>query len=60
MRAVSEKSLINSGRPLIILQGYCCIVNDKVLFTLSFTAPDFGRFSGILPHKIRAHPPEVL
>ena len=35
------------------------IVNDKDLFTLSFTAPDFGRFSGIFPYKIRAHPPEA-
>ncbi len=35
------------------------IVNDKVLFTLSFTAPDFGRVSGMFPYKIRAHPPEA-
>jgi len=36
------------------------IVNDKVLFTLAFTAPDLGRVSGMFPYKIRAHPPEAL
>ena len=35
------------------------IVNDKVLFTLAFMAPDFGRLSGIFPYKIRTHPPEA-
>jgi hypothetical protein len=25
----------------------------------SFTAPDFGRESGMFPYKIRAHPPEA-
>jgi len=27
---------------------------------LAFTAPDFGRVSGMFPYKIRAHPPEAL
>jgi hypothetical protein len=29
-----------------------------VTLLLSFTAPDFGRASGYIPFKIRAHPPE--
>ncbi len=36
------------------------IANDKVLFTLAFAAPIFGRSSGIFPCKNRAHPPEAL
>jgi hypothetical protein len=31
-------------------------VNDKVNFTLSFTAPDLRRESGRFPLQIRAHP----